>query len=148
MSQDVIERLRRFSGRGLSSVDVAVNAAEEAVRENRPLKTSLFNNFGGAKTAVAQAILLESTLSTGFRQLPVVLKMNGLDPAVQPGRRVSAGMSWEQQDSLRSLFHTAFTGRGAFNMKVEVPFLDSEAMAVELLSGIELGRLKAICDVA
>jgi hypothetical protein len=144
MSQDITRRLARFKGQGFSAIDAAISSAESAITTNSPVKTSFFNNFGGAKTALAQAELLDKVLSAGCESIPTVLDYfmhQGLNVGDE-SQCAGAVLDVRVAAHFERLIFKAFTSETMLNKEAPVPFLDSAALAREMTNEATIAHLR------
>lgn len=138
----IIDKLRGMKGKGLKSLDNAIQTAESELNKytaGGPITKawSKLKSIAGFQNPLVKFMIFASALENGFKQMPVILKNNLINvdlTANQDKTLQTLITSDEQRQVLLKNIKKALSPKGFLGAFKKIPYVDAEAFSQDIMN--------------
>jgi hypothetical protein len=137
----IIDKFRKMKGKGIKSIDVAIDKAETQLNKytgGGPLTQAWTKLKGvlGLDNPLVKFMTLANALEVGFRQLPTIIKNNIGELTAENQDKTLASIITDpaKQKIVIDNMLKALSPKGFFSAFKKIPFVDKQALVQELMN--------------
>ena len=152
-STQIIDKLRKMTGKGLKSLDVAIDAAIAEINKYTgggalTAAWTAMKSRVGIDNPLVKMMTFANALETGFEQVPIIIKNNVGEVNKEDSEKNLTYMAGKKdpnvEDTVQKTLLKAFRPKGVFGAFRKVPYInDMNEFAFELMN-VPLKNLNAI----
>lgn len=137
----IIDKLRSMKGKGLSSLDSAIDAAQTELNKYTgggviSKAWTKLKSVVGFKNPLVKFMIFANALENGFRLMPQILKNNieGVDLNAEQTLGELINFDDEKRKTLASNFLKALSPKGIYSALKKVPYVNRESLVNDLFN--------------
>lgn len=150
-ASNVIDKLRGLKGKGIKSLDDAINKAESQINRytaGGPLVKAWnkLKGIAGFDNPLVRFMTFANALEQGFRQLPTIIKNNLPDVDLNANQDETIAQlvtDVDKQKTITDNMLKALSPKGIFGAFKKVPYIDKNTLAQNLLN-VPIKQLSAV----
>lgn len=137
----IIDKLRKIKGKGIKTLDAAIERAEAEINKytGGGALTQAWNSLKtrfGVDNPLIKMMAFASSLETGFKQLPVILKNNVGQITDENSKKTINDLvtDAEKKKIIAKNLLSALSPKGFFGTLGKIPYVDSQKLIIDMMS--------------